>query len=86
VRGSLNESALVVGDRQRSDQLNYIPTLFSYPYRKPAFLVAFLRFRPGRSFQPHRTELQVIRHQAKSPSNILLQVKTNPEPRSLPVN
>ena len=29
---------------QRSNQLNYVPTLFSYLYRKPASLVAFLRF------------------------------------------
>ncbi len=29
---------------QRSNQVNYVPTLFSYPYRKPAYLVAFLRF------------------------------------------
>ena len=29
---------------QRSNQLNYVPTLFSYLYRKPACLVAFLRF------------------------------------------
>jgi hypothetical protein len=29
---------------QRSNQLNYVPTLFSYLYRKPACLVAFLSF------------------------------------------
>ena len=29
---------------QRSNQLNYVPTLFSYLYRKPAYLLAFLRF------------------------------------------
>src|SRR5207237_3249555 len=29
---------------QRSNQLNYVPNLFSYLYRKPASLVAFLRF------------------------------------------
>jgi hypothetical protein len=29
---------------QRSNQLNYVPSLFSYLYRKPASLVAFLRF------------------------------------------
>jgi hypothetical protein len=28
---------------QRSNQLNYVPTLFFYPYWKPAYLVAFLR-------------------------------------------
>src|SRR6202522_4449312 len=30
---------------QRSNQLNYVPTLFSYLCRKPACLVAFLRFK-----------------------------------------
>jgi hypothetical protein len=29
---------------QRSNQLNYVPNLFSYLYRKPAYLVAFLTF------------------------------------------
>jgi hypothetical protein len=29
---------------QRSNQLNYVPNLFSYLYRKPVSLVAFLRF------------------------------------------
>ena len=29
---------------QRSNQLNYVPNLFSYLYWKPACLVAFLRF------------------------------------------
>jgi hypothetical protein len=29
---------------QRSNQLNYVPNLFSYLYRKPAYLLAFLRF------------------------------------------
>ena len=29
---------------QRSNQLNYVPTLFSYLYREPASLLAFLRF------------------------------------------
>ncbi len=33
-----------VGDRQRSNQLNYVPNLFSYLYWKPASLLAFLRF------------------------------------------
>jgi hypothetical protein len=31
-------------DKERSNQLNYVPNLFSYLYRKPASLVAFLRF------------------------------------------
>jgi hypothetical protein len=29
---------------QRSNQLNYVPYLLSYLYRKPACLLAFLRF------------------------------------------
>jgi hypothetical protein len=29
---------------QRCNQLNYVPNLFSYLYREPACLVAFLRF------------------------------------------
>src|ERR1700727_3873638 len=29
---------------QRSNRLNYVPNLFSYLYRKPVYLVAFLRF------------------------------------------
>jgi hypothetical protein len=29
---------------QRSNQLNYVPSLFSYRYWKPACLVAFLPF------------------------------------------
>jgi hypothetical protein len=28
----------------RSNQLNYVPTLFSYRYRNPAYLLAFLTF------------------------------------------
>jgi hypothetical protein len=30
---------------QRSNQLNYVPNLFFYLYRKPASLVAFFRFK-----------------------------------------
>ena len=29
---------------QRSNQLNYVPNLFSYLYQKPSCLLAFLRF------------------------------------------
>ena len=29
---------------QRSNQLNYVPNLFSYRYWKPAYLLAFLTF------------------------------------------
>jgi len=42
VKGRCHEGKSVTG--QRSNQLNYVPNLFSYLYRKPASLVAFLRF------------------------------------------
>jgi hypothetical protein len=29
---------------QRSNQLNYVPSLFSYRYWKPAYLLTFLTF------------------------------------------
>jgi hypothetical protein len=46
---------------QRSNQLNYVPNLFSYLYRKPASLVAFLRFNRFACvacFNPRRTEFR----------------------------
>src|ERR1700678_442144 len=61
---------------QRSNQLNYVPTLFSYLCRKPACLVAFLRFNrfacvacfnlvePNSEVNGHHG------HQAKSPSKV----------------
>ena len=78
--------------RQRSNQLNYVPTLFSYLYRKPACLVAFLRFNrfacvacfnlvePNSEVNGHHG------HQAKSLSKkCALQANTtNPEQLSLP--
>jgi hypothetical protein len=42
VKGRCHEGKSVTG--QRSNQLNYVPNLFSYLYRKPASLAAFLRF------------------------------------------
>ena len=75
---------------QRSNQLNYVPSLFSYLYRKPACLVAFLRFNrfacvacfnlvePNSEVNGHHG------HQAKSPSKSVLQANTNPEQLSLP--
>src|ERR1700691_4452995 len=75
---------------QRSNQLNYVPTLFSYLCRKPACLVAFLRFNrfacvacfnpiePNSEVNGHRG------HQAKPPSKTVLRANTNPEQLSLP--
>jgi hypothetical protein len=75
---------------QRSNQLNYVPTLFSYLYRKPAYLVAFLRFNrvacvahfdpiePNSEVNGHRG------HQAKPPSKTVVQANANPEQLSLP--
>ena len=75
---------------QRSNQLNYVPTLFSYLYRKPACLVAFLRFNRFACvacFNPLEPNSEVNGHhghQAKSPSKSVLQANTNPEQLSLP--
>src|ERR1700722_833724 len=75
---------------QRSNQLNYVPTLFSYLCRKPASLVAFLRFNrfacvacfnlvePNSEVNGHHG------HQAKSRPKSVLQANTNPEQLSLP--
>jgi hypothetical protein len=74
---------------QRSNQLNYVPTLFSYLYRKPAYLLAFLRFNRFACvacFNPVEPNSEVNghhRHHAK-PSKILPQANTNPEQLSLP--
>jgi hypothetical protein len=74
---------------QRSNQLNYVPNLFSYLYRKPACLVAFLRFNRFACvacFNPVEPNSEVNGHhghQAK-PSKILPQANTNPEQLSLP--
>ena len=71
---------------QRSNQLNYVPTLFSYLYRKPACLVAFLRFNRFACvacFNPVEPNSEVNGHQAK-PSKTVLQANTNPEQLSLP--
>lgn len=42
MNGRCHEGKSVTG--QRSNPLNYVPNLFSYLYRKPACLQAFLRF------------------------------------------
>ena len=76
--------------KERSNQLNYVPNLFSYLYRKPASLVAFLRFNrfacdacfnlvePNSEVNGHHG------HQAKSTPKSVLQANTNPEQLSLP--
>ena len=75
---------------QRSNQLNYVPNLFSYLYRKPASLVAFLRFNRFAcvaGFNPVEPNSEVNGHhghQAKPPSKTALQANTNPEQLSLP--
>ena len=75
---------------QRSNQLNYVPNLFSYLYRKPACLVAFLRFNRFACvarFNPVEPNSEVNGHhghQAKSPSKKVPQGNTNPKQLSLP--
>jgi hypothetical protein len=69
---------------QRSNQLNYVPNLFSYLYRKPACLVAFLRFNRFACVKPVEPNFEVNGHHAKPPSKDVLQANTNPEQLSLP--
>jgi hypothetical protein len=75
---------------QRSNRLDYVPNLFSYLYRKPGSLVAFLRFNrfacvacfnlvePNSEVNGHHG------HQAKPLSKTVLQANANPEQLSLP--
>jgi hypothetical protein len=73
---------------QRSNQLNYVPSCFSYLYRKPACLVAFLRFNRFACvacFNPVEPNSEVNGHQAKPMSkNGAQQANTNAEQLSLP--
>ena len=75
---------------QRSNQLNYVPTLFSYLYRKPASLLAFLRFNRFACvacFNLLEPNSEVNGHhgyQTKPLSQDVPQVNTNPEQLSLP--
>ena len=65
---------------QRSNQLNYVPSLFSYLYRKPACLVAFLRFNRCACvarFNLVEPNSEVNGHQAK-PSKTVLRAKHQP--------
>ena len=75
---------------QRSNQLNYVPSLFSYRCWKPAYLLAFLtfnRFACIALFNPVEPNSDVNGHhrlQIKPPSKTVMQAITNPEQLSLP--
>jgi hypothetical protein len=75
---------------QRSNQLNYVPTLFSYGYWKPAYLLVFLRFNRFACvacFNPIEPNFEVNGHhghQIKPPSKTVMQANSNPEQLSLP--
>jgi hypothetical protein len=68
---------------QRSNQLNYVPSLFSYRYRKRAYLLAFLRFngfaRVAR-FNPVEPNSELNGHHGHQ----AVQANTNPQQLSLP--
>ena len=68
---------------QRSNQLNYVPNLFSHLYRKPACLVAFLRFNRFACVNLVEPNFEVNGHQAKSPPKSVLQANSNREQLSL---
>ena len=75
--------------RQRSNQLNYVPSLFSYRYWKPAYLLAFLtfnRFACVALFNPVEPNSEVNGHHGHQvkPVQTVLQANTNPEQLSLP--
>ena len=67
---------------QRSNQLNYVPSLFSYRYREAAYLLAFLRcnrFACVARFNPIEPNSEVNGHhghQAKPPSKTVLQANS----------
>ena len=77
---------------QRSNQLNYVPNLFSYLYRKPASLVAFLRFNRFACiacFNPVEPNSEVNGHhghQAQPPSKTVLQATQTQSSCPCPVN
>ena len=72
---------------QRSNQLNYVPNFVSY--RKPAYLLAFLRFNRVAGiacFNPMEPNFEVNGHhghRTKPPSKSLARPNTNPEQLSL---
>ena len=74
---------------QRSNQLNYVPSLFSYRYWKPAYLLAFLtfnRFACVALFNPVEPNSEVNGHHGHQAKLVqtLQQANTNPEQLSLP--
>ena len=75
---------------QRSNQLNYVPSLFSYRYREAAYLLAFLRcnrFACVARFNPIEPNSEVNGHhghQAKPTVQNCSAGKPNPEQLSLP--
>ena len=84
------EPATSAVTRQRSNQLNYVPTLFSYSYWKPAYLLAFLRFNRFacvacfNPIEPNSEANGHHGHQAKPLSTSCATGNTNPEQLSLP--
>jgi hypothetical protein len=75
---------------QRSNQLNYVPTLFSYRYWKPTYLLAFLTFHRLACvalFNPVEPNSQVNGHHGHQAnrSKTVLQPNTNLEQLSLPL-
>jgi hypothetical protein len=68
--------------------VNYVPNLFSYLYRKPACLLAFLRFNRFACiacFNPVEANSEVNRYQAKPPSKLLCRQTRNPGSCPCPV-
>jgi hypothetical protein len=63
-------------ERQRSNQLNYVPGLFSYPYRKTAYLLGFLRFNRSPA-SPLSTPYNQI------PLTDTMDTKLNPRPETV---
>jgi hypothetical protein len=74
---------------QRSNQLNYVPTLFSYLYRKPASLLAFLRFNRiayVACFNPVEPNSEVNGPHAEPQSKHVLQATRTQSSCPCPVN
>src|ERR1700735_186931 len=75
---------IVTVRKERSNQLNYVPTLFSYLYRKPTCLMAFLRlnrFACVACFNLREPISEVTAdhgHQVKPQSKNVLQCKHRP--------
>jgi hypothetical protein len=75
---------------QRSNQLNYVPTLVFLPLLEPAYLLVFLglnRFACIALFNPVEPNSEVNGHhghRSEPPSKIAPQANTNSEQLSLP--